>query len=422
MSVSNFTNIRSLLTALARAMNLINPDVEHHHEQTAYFAYHIADQMQLDEEDKHTVIYAASLHDVGGALFDEPLSIKEIESNAKEYAKTGADMLRDLPDFQSIASVVEYCQTDWNEICKEIPRDDQNFKAARLASIIHLADVMSLCMKRNGNILNQVDDICHVAEAGSGRAFMPDAVNAFLKLKSREVIWLDAMENPSFLIYFTGDMHWVSLEKTASLTKLMSRIIDFRSSFTAMHSAGVAASAVELAKLSGMSEDDCLKMKMAGYLHDVGKLVVPRRILEKPGKLTAEEFNVVKEHPYHTRLILMNIDGFDEIANWAGFHHEKLNGNGYPFHFDGSFLDTGSRIMAVADIFSAITEVRPYRKGMTKDQAIKILREDVENGAICGKIVDLLVDHYEQIDAAREQESREEGQRYFQSLKKSELL
>ena len=152
-------------------------------------------------------------------------------------------------------------------------------------------------------------------------------------------------------------------------------------------------------------------------IHDIGKLKVPRAILEKNGRLTDEEFNIIKEHPYFTRLILMGVDGFGKIADWAGFHHEKLNGRGYPFGFGADELDLGSRIMAVADIFSAITEVRPYRDGMPKEQAIKVMRENVSSGAICGDITALLLDHYDEVDEARSSASREAGKRYFESLK-----
>lgn len=413
MENKTFTNIRSLLEALAKAMNLINPEVEHHHEQTAYLSYFIARQMNLDIEQIHTVIYAAFLHDVGGAMLDEPTSVIEIESEAEKYAKIGAEMLRDLPYFSDIASVIAYCQTNWQNVLAE---SSQNKPCARLASIVHLADAASLCLNPEKRVLNQVKDICSIIESGKGTYFMPEAVEAFLSLRPYETIWLDAMENPNFLFYFTGDIHQVTLEQTADLTKLMSRIIDYRSSFTAMHSAGVATTAFELARLSGMSEEDCLKMEIAGNLHDLGKLVVPREILEKPGKLTPEEFNVIKEHTYYTRLILMGIDGFENIADWAAYHHEKLNGKGYPFHLSAEHLDLGSRIMAVADIFSAITEVRPYRAGMQKDQVIRILKEDVESGAICGDIVNLLIENYDQIDAERDRKSREAGKRYFENI------
>lgn len=410
-----FTNIRSLLGALARAMNLLNPELEHHHEQTAYFAFCIAREMGIDTESIHRIIYAALLHDVGGIVLETPATVAEIESNAYKFAKVGAEMIRNLPDFADIAVIISYCQSSWSSL-KNASVDEEEQGYIRYASIIHLADVVSTCLQKNKRVLNQVDFICSVAEKGKGHVFNPEVVDAFLKLRNIEFIWLDAMYNPYFLMLFTGEIHQVTLEKTVELTKLMSRIIDYRSAFTAMHSAGVSASAGALARLSGMSEEDCLKMEIAGNLHDVGKLVVPNAILEKPGKLTAEEFNVIKEHPYYTRLILMHVDNFENIADWAGFHHEKLNGRGYPFHFNGERLDQGSRILAVADIFSAITEERPYRSGMSREKTVAILNENVKNGAIDGDIVALLVDNYNAVNEKREAMSQEEGQRYFKSL------
>ena len=115
----------------------------------------------------------------------------------------------------------------------------------------------------------------------------------------------------------------------------------------------------------------------------------------------------------YTRLILMDIEGFEEIADWAGFHHEKLNGRGYPFHFDSGFLSLGSRIMTVADIFSAITEERPYRKPMSREQAMKVMWENVERGEICRDIVQLLEDNYDAVNDARKKKSQEAGARYF---------
>jgi HD-GYP domain-containing protein (c-di-GMP phosphodiesterase class II) len=148
----------------------------------------------------------------------------------------------------------------------------------------------------------------------------------------------------------------------------------------------------------------------------VGKLVVPRAILEKNGKLDDEEFSIIREHPYFTRLILMDMDGFEDIANWAGFHHEKLNGKGYPFHFGREYLDLGSRIMAVADIFSAITEDRPYRKGMPREKVMEILRENAQREAIDAELVELLIAHYDEVDAARAALSHAAGRRYYDSM------
>ena len=420
MSDKAFTNIRSMLGAFASAMNLINPEVEHHHEQTAYLAYSIAREMGLEEEMQHLVIYAALLHDIGSVVNETPASVEEIEQEARKYARIGANMLRELSGFERIADIIEYCQHSWQQIegCMACSGEAQNF--GKLASIVHTADIVSSCLQADKRVLNQLGFVCEVVESLRGTELCPEAVDAVLRLKKLEFIWMDAVHNPSFLMLFTGEIRWISLEETVELTRFASKLIDYRSPFTAMHSAGVAASAKALAKLAGMSEEDCLKMEIAGNLHDIGKLSVPREILEKPGKLTDEEFNIIKEHPYYTRLLMMRVDGFEEIADWAGFHHEKLNGRGYPFHFSGEQLDLGSRIMAVADIFSAITEERPYRKGMSKEQALKVLYENVERGEISREIVALLEAHYEEVDAARDAMSHDAGKRYFASMERGE--
>lgn len=422
-----FTNMRSLLTALAQAMNLINPDMEHHHEQTAYLAFQIGYEMGLRDDDLYYAVYGALLHDIGAVLFKEQQSVESIEENEREIAKLGARMIRDLEGFEAIADIIEGSQNTYSEDLDAI--SDEEYDACEMteaeistcmdiAQAIHLADFVATMMDEKEHILNQVKRINAAVKLGRGTEFSPKSVDAFMRVSSREFVWMDVALNPSFLLIFTGDIRPVSLEEAVRLTHFMSRIIDFRSPFTAMHSAGVAASAKTLARLAGMNDEECKMMEIAGYLHDVGKLRVPNEILEKPGKLTEEEFNIVKEHPYYTRLILKDVDGFERIANWAGFHHEKLNGNGYPFHFDAEMLDTGARIMAVADIFSAITEVRPYRAGMSRERALAVMRENVVAGGISGEIVGLLEQHYDVIDEARERESREAGKRYFESLER----
>lgn len=418
--MTKFTTVRSLLSALAKAMNLINPDMENHHQETAYLAYQIGMEMGLHTEDLHLIASAALLHDVGTIVMPQRENLAEIESHRREIAHIGAEMIRDLEPFEMIANIIELCQNGWRENV-EFAKTKACSRAVHgnieqcidVAECIHLADVISALWDEEGEILNQVPMIREAVEAGRGTEFSDKAVDAFQRVSQREFVWMDFVLNPTFLMFFTGDMHDLSLEETVELTQLMSRIIDFRSSFTAMHSAGVAASAKELARLAGMNEKDCMKMEIAGNLHDVGKLRVPNEILEKPGKLTEEEFNKIKEHPYYTRLILMDIEGFEEIADWAGFHHEKLNGRGYPFHFDSGFLSLGSRIMTVADIFSAITEERPYRKPMSREQAMKVMWENVERGEICRDIVQLLEDNYDAVNDARKKKSQEAGARYF---------
>jgi HD-GYP domain-containing protein (c-di-GMP phosphodiesterase class II) len=412
-----FTNMRDLNGSLAEALNMIDPAIEHHHQQTAYMAYMIAGAAGFDERALGLTRFAALTHDIGFITMDEPWSVQELESNARQIASVGAKLIEGFPDSADVASIVRYCQSSWSEYLSAPEKDQEKCSySARIASVVHLADAVSSMLRTDVPILNQVKPIRDAVKSRRGVEFSEEAVDAFLRAGENEFIWMDLRYNPQFLNYFVGEIAPVSLDQAVELTVIMSRIIDFRSSFTAMHSAGVATSAECLARLSGMGEDECKMMKIAGHLHDIGKLKVPRSILEKPGRLTEEEFNIIKEHPYYTRLNTMNVEGFEKIAAWAGYHHEKLNGRGYPFHLGAADLDIGSRIMAVADIFSAITERRPYRPGMDRKAAMEVLAENVRSGGIDGELVALLSEHYEEINFAREEASKREGARYYESI------
>jgi HD-GYP domain-containing protein (c-di-GMP phosphodiesterase class II) len=142
-------------------------------------------------------------------------------------------------------------------------------------------------------------------------------------------------------------------------------------------------------------------MRIAGFLHDLGKLAVPTEILEKPGKLTPEEFTVIRSHTYYTYRILDTLDDFDTINTWGAFHHERLNGKGYPFHHTGDVLSLGSRIMCVADVFTAITENRPYRAGMSLSDALTVLRTMAGSNSLDPEIVSLLTNNTSDINTAR---------------------
>ena len=231
----------------------------------------------------------------------------------------------------------------------------------------------------------------------------------------KEYVWMEVLHQPEIFLHYITDERNVTLDEAIILARFMSRIIDFRSSYTVMHSSGVSATAVRLAEIMGMSEDECKMMMIAGYLHDIGKLKVPKSVLEKNDKLTDEEFNIVKEYAYYTNLLLKDVEGFEQIGRWAALHHEKLNGYGYPFRLSADDIPMGARIIAIADIFSAVAEIRSYRPGMSKEEVIKTLREYVESGAMSGYIVEMLINNYDDIYSIRDSEVRREGARYFAS-------
>ena len=152
--------------------------------------------------------------------------------------------------------------------------------------------------------------------------------------------------------------------------------------------------------------------EIAAYLHDLGKLAIPSEILEKKGRLTDDEWSVMRTHVYFTYQILNPIEVLDVVSSWSSLHQERLNGSGYPFHYTAEELPLGARVMAVADVFTGITEDRPYRKGMGREQALGVLRGMAESRELDPGLVELLTRNFEEIDRARAAAQREAVREY----------
>lgn len=397
-----FSTLYDLLLCMTRAIDLVSPAVTNHHQQVAYLSYGIADVLRLPMEQKRSLIIAALLHDVGAIALHDKLIFKEEEHpRINDHAFIGAKLFADFPILADVSVIIKYHHIPWEH---GAGRFFQGNSVPILSHIIHLGDRIAVHVMRDECVISQIRPIKKYIEAHRGTLFAPALVDAFLQICDKEALWLGFTYQPS-IEEITDDLSLeaikLTLDEVVDLTRIFARIIDFRSKFTAMHSAGVAASAVKLAELSGLSEDECKMMNIAGNLHDIGKLAIPRAILEKQEKLEPSEYDIIRSHSYYTYRLLKPVRGFETITQWAAYHHEKLNGQGYPFHLKAHSLSLGSRIMAVADIFTAITEDRPYRMGMPKEQAISILKGMVKNGDLSTLVCSLLFDHYDLVANAR---------------------
>lgn len=227
-------------------------------------------------------------------------------------------------------------------------------------------------------------------------------MDAFLELALEEALWLQLVS--PMLCHclrhrFPLPEHRLNCEEIMAIARLFCDVVDFKSPSTSVHSLGVSATAKALAEFLSLPREEVKLIKIAGYFHDLGKLAVPRELLEKNDKLTEEERDIVKAHPYYTYDILSNIRGFQTLSQVASFHHERLDGSGYPFRLRGDEIPLGARILAVADVFSATREHRPYRAVMPKDEILKMLREEVKEGKLDPDVVQALIDHYEELEA-----------------------
>ncbi|MFZ0336466.1 MAG: HD domain-containing phosphohydrolase [Terracidiphilus sp.] len=154
-------------------------------------------------------------------------------------------------------------------------------------------------------------------------------------------------------------------------------VVDAKSPFTFRHSMGVTDAAMHIARQLDLNEQRQELVKRASLLHDLGKLRVPNSILDKPAKLETWEWKIVEEHPGLTRSILSRIRPFGELAQIAGAHHEKLDGSGYPNRLTAKDLPIEARMIAVADVYGALTEDRPYRAGLGVEQALEIMAREI---------------------------------------------
>jgi len=153
-------------------------------------------------------------------------------------------------------------------------------------------------------------------------------------------------------------------------------VIDAKTPFTARHSSNVARYAVGIASAMGVDAIVNRDMLRAGLLHDIGKLGVSNRILDKPAKLTDGEFAEIRKHPAWTLEILQHVGAFRHFSNEAAQHHERLDGRGYPWKLPGEKLSYTARVLAVADVYEALTATRPYREGLPVAKVLAIMGND----------------------------------------------
>jgi putative two-component system response regulator len=137
---------------------------------------------------------------------------------------------------------------------------------------------------------------------------------------------------------------------------------------------------------------------MSGSLHDVGKLVIRRDILAKPGKLDAAEWAEMQRHSAFGEKIIKPVHGFGEVAEVVRHHHEKVDGSGYPDNLKGDQVSLFVRIVSVADSFEALTSDRPYRDAFARDQALAILRKETSEGRWDPQVISVLSDSLDELD------------------------
>ncbi|HEY7528156.1 MAG TPA: HD domain-containing phosphohydrolase [Candidatus Deferrimicrobiaceae bacterium] len=395
-------NLWDLVHPLAKTLDMMSPAVAEHSLRVAYLALRIAEELPLSAEERRELAIAGALHDIGAFSLSDRLDLLDFEeAKPMQHSIAGYLLLKDFPPLSRVAPMVEFHHLPWNHGDGRTCRG----KAVPLGShILHLADRVAVLISDGPDALEQVDRIFSTIVKHQGERFLPACVDALSRIAGKEYVWLEIASSSMESVLrrnLSFQVAEIDMDGLLELSRLICRIIDFKSAFTATHSSGVAAAGGALARLAGFSSRECRLLEIAGYLHDLGKLAVPSEILEKPGTLSPREWNIMRTHVFYTYQVLDSIEPLSVIASWGGLHQERLNGSGYPFHYTREQLPLGARIMAVADVFTSLAEDRPYRRAMTRESATGVLREMSGRGELDEPLVELLIGRYEEIDSRR---------------------
>ena len=291
----------------------------------------------------------------------------------------GADIARKMRFGEPVAQGIHDLDEHWDGSGKPEGKSGTEISIyARIALLAQVVDVFQLS--------GDEDATCKEIENRSGTWFDPALVKAFKTVAARPSFW-DAMKNdelrylvmelepPNAAINFDEDY-------LDDITQGFAQVVDAKSPFTKGHSERVALYTDMIAEQLKLSSSHRRWLKRAALLHDIGKLGVSNSILDKPAKLDEAEWAIMRNHATETETILSRISVFKDMAPIAGAHHERLDGKGYPKNLYANDIKLESRILAVADIFDAMTADRPYRKAMPVAKALAIMNVDV------GKAID----------------------------------
>lgn len=378
-------SVQTVLNLLHRIIYPVSADLVNHLQRTAIITWYLSHQAGLDHSGIKTAFLAGMLHDIGALSKDRAHIMPGSDGFQDGHEQLGGSMTAGIRFLQPVTAILENHHSEWSI--------SDNNTLPLVHHLVHMADTFELFLREvKGDFVAQREDI--LARFFARPEQWPEVLSNALYESSRQDGFWFRLCNPAqdqvlnAISPLQHDMldHHDFLE----VCQLISKIVDKYSSFTRTHSASVAHVAARLAALYGYDRDMQEKICIAGYLHDIGKLFTPLAILEKHGKLEDHEYARMKQHSYKTLVMLHPITELGSIVDWAANHHERLDGSGYPFRLGAASLDIPSRILAVADVFTAMTENRPYRRGMDSDKAMSILREEAANYRLDWDIVTLL--------------------------------
>lgn len=393
-----------LAIAFSQGLDLAEGKAVGHAQRTCYIATALADALALDPVQRSGVFFGSLLHDVGvtaagadlcrvagvdeRAIFaSSPLRARDqdradlvfadktaVQEAIERHSVLGAETVRALELLDEAAIAVEAHHESWDG--KGYPHKLAGEDIPLEGRIVAVSDVAEVLISQQFNSLVARRQFPSSISEFSGSRLDPRIVTLLLELMKSDAFWL-GLYSEDLAAALTalrggGDTR-KSRKRVMRFAEVFADLTDAKGDHTAGHSRATAANAERLASAIGLDPGHTEMIRIGALLHDVGLLGVPARVMTKPDILSITEMQLMREHPTNSETILQELPGFEEVAVWIARHHERPDGKGYPEMLTGDDIPTESRILAIADVYAALTSDRPHRGALGPKDARQVL-------------------------------------------------
>lgn len=364
-----------------------NPQLMDHGSRVGYLTAKMLEEAGAEERMVSVAYILGVLHDIGVYKAEEAEEIIRFETDSVPFhCIYGYQLVKASEALDEFVDTILYHHMPWKQL-QHI--DTPNRK---LANLIFLADRVDIYIQNNKKPIP-------VELLERGGLYAPEHLELFKTCEQKYEVQKRLMDG-SYINDKERYIYRINIdqEKMKKTVRMAAMFIDFRSQATVTHTITMVGAALALSRLAELPPEEMDNVYVGAYIHDLGKVAVPVEILEKPGKLTRDEMEVMKTHVVLTGQI---IHGFvnEKIYRIATRHHEKLNGKGYPLGLTEKEMSLEEEIVAVADIFSALSGKRSYKEEFPRERIVGILSEMAEQGEISSYVVSLLIDNYDTVVA-----------------------
>lgn len=391
MTETSIVNCSNISGMIQRTLNEVDSRLIDHGMRVAFLVSRLLDVQGIYyQKEKQDICFLSLLHDVGAYKTEEIAQMVRFESeNIWGHSIYGYLFLYYLSPLRKWADAVLFHHVS----AEKLDRFTSDNKV--LAQILNLADRVDLFLDQRG--IEEREKLFDILNASRGRRFYSEVVDLFFEAEER----YDLLECLDRGIGFEDVIENVDMktEEADEYLKMMTFAIDFRSCHTVTHTITTTNISYLVAKLMGLDEERVRHVYYGAMLHDLGKIGIPVEILEFPGRLSNQAMAIMRTHVDITEKILGGV--IDPVtAQIALRHHEKLNGSGYPKKLKAEQLSLEERIVAVADMVSALLGTRSYKESYPNEKVIAIIRQQADLGLVDSDVVDTMIEHFDEITDA----------------------